>query len=81
MPIATQPPETDLIVPLPADGERWDPWTIHTHYFGFTVPEAELGGFLYLRCQPAFALSQGGVVVYRGLDTSSRATPSSSTIG
>lgn len=68
MPIATHPPETDLIVPLPAAGERWDPWTIHTHYFGFTVPEAELGGFLYLRYQPAFPLAQGGVIVYRGLD-------------
>ena len=41
MTIAVQPPETDLILPLPAAGEEWDPWTIHTHYFGFTVPAAE----------------------------------------
>ena len=68
MPIATHPPETDLIVPLPAAGESWDPWTIHTHYFGFSVPDAALGGFLYIRYQPAFALSQGGVVMFQGLD-------------
>ena len=68
MPFATQPPETDLIVPLPRDGESWDPWTIHTHYFGFTVPEAEIGSFIYIRYQPAFPLSQGGLVVFRGLD-------------
>ena len=65
---AVQPPETDLIVPLPADGEQWDPWTIHTHYFGFTVPEAEIGAFLYVRYQPAFPLCQGGVAVFQGMD-------------
>jgi hypothetical protein len=68
MSIATHPPETDLIVPLPGPGESWDPWTIHTHYFGFSVPEAALGGFLYVRYMPAFGLSQGGVIVFQGLD-------------
>jgi hypothetical protein len=68
MSIATHPPETDLIIPLPAAGEIWDPWTIHTHYFGFSVPEAEIGGFLYLRYQPALALCQGGVAIFRGID-------------
>ncbi len=68
MTTAIQPPETDLILPLPAAGESWDPWTIHTHYFGFSVPEAEIGAFLYLRYQPAFPLCQGGVAVFRGLD-------------
>jgi hypothetical protein len=68
MPIATHPPETDLIVPLPAAGESWDPWTIHTHYFGFSVPEAEIGAFTYIRYQPAFPLSQGGVAIFQGLD-------------
>jgi hypothetical protein len=68
MPIANHPPETDLIVPLPGPGESWDPWTIHTHYFGFSVPEAELGAFMYIRYQPAFPLSQGGVAVFQGLD-------------
>jgi hypothetical protein len=67
MPIETQPPETDLLLPLPG-GERWDPWTIHTHYFGLSVPDAALGAFIYIRYQPAFPLSQGGVCVFRGLD-------------
>jgi hypothetical protein len=68
MSLATHPPETDLIVPLPGPGETWDPWTIHTHYFGFTVPEAELGAFIYLRYQPAFPLCQGGVILFQGMD-------------
>lgn len=68
MPLPTHPPETDLLVPLPAEGERWDPYTIHTHYFGFSVPEAALGVFAYIRYQPAFPLSQGGVCVFGGLD-------------
>jgi hypothetical protein len=68
MSLPTQPPESDLIVPLPAEGEEWDPWTIHTHYFGASVPEAELGVFLYIRYQPAFPLCQGGVCIFRGLD-------------
>lgn len=68
MPIAIHPPETDLIVPLPGPGESWDPWTIHTHYFGFSVPEAELGAFMYVRYQPAFPLAQGGVGIFQGLD-------------
>jgi hypothetical protein len=68
MPIETHPPETDLIVPLPGDGESWNPWTIHTHYFGFSVPEAEIGVFSYIRYQPAFPLCQGGVAIFQGLD-------------
>jgi hypothetical protein len=67
---STQPPETDLIVPLPA-GEQWDPHTIHTHYFGLSVPEAQLGAFIYVRYQPAFPLAQGGVCIFRGLDNAS----------
>lgn len=61
-------PETDLIVPLPAEGEQWDPYTIHTHYFGFNVPERGLGVFSYIRYLPAFPCAQGGVLVYSGLD-------------
>jgi len=68
MAIATHPPETDLILPLPAAGESWDPHTIHTHYFGLSVPHAALGAFLYVRYQPAFPLAQGGVCIFRGLD-------------
>src|SRR4051794_11686928 len=67
MSMATQLPATDLILPLP-DGEEWDPHTIHTHYFGLSVPEARLGAFLYVRYQPAFPLCQGGVVIFRGTD-------------
>lgn len=52
--------DTDLLIPLPAAGESWDPHLIHTHYFGFSVPEAAIGAFLYIRYQPAFPLSQGG---------------------
>ncbi len=67
MPIAVQPPETDLMLPLPGE-ETWDPHTIHTHYFGLSVPDAQLGAFIYVRYQPAFPLCQGGVVIFRGLD-------------
>ena len=62
-----QPPETDLVIPLPEE-PGLDPHTIHTHYFGCSAPEAELGAFIYIRYQPAFPLSQGGVCIFRGLD-------------
>ena len=68
MSIGTHPPETDLLLPLPAAGEEWDPHLIHKHYFGFSVPEARIGAFLYIRYQPAFPLSQGGVCIFQGLD-------------
>jgi hypothetical protein len=64
---ATHPPETDLILPRPA-GEDWDPHTIHTHYFGLSVPAAALGAFIYVRYQPTFPLCQGGVCIFRGLE-------------
>jgi hypothetical protein len=53
MALATHGAETDLLLPLPAPGEAWDPHTIHTHY---------------VRYQPAFPLCQGGVIIFRGLD-------------
>src|SRR5688500_5817458 len=68
MPLATNPPETDLWLPRPSAAETWDPHTVHTHYFGLSVPEAEIGVFVYLRAQPVFGLSSGGVCVFRGLD-------------
>src|ERR1700712_3516015 len=68
MAMNTHPPETDLILPLPVDGEQLDPHTIHTHYFGFSIPEAGIGAFLYVRYQPFFPLSQGGVCVFQGTD-------------
>src|ERR1700739_4524447 len=68
MSIQEQAPETDLWLPLPPNGAEIDPHTIHTHYFGFSIPEANLGGFIYIRYQPAFPLSQGGVCIFRGMD-------------
>lgn len=71
MPLAIHPAETDLLLPLPPDGEQWDPYTIHTHYFGLSVPEAAIGGFLYVRYMPAFPLCQGGVCFFQGLENNS----------
>ena len=68
MALQTHSASTDLLLPLPGDGEQWDPHLIHTHYFGFSVPEAWIGAFLYIRYQPAFPLSQGGVCVFQGTD-------------
>src|SRR5882724_3980448 len=62
-----QPPETDLIG-LDPNGRAWDPHTIHTHYFGFQVPEARIGCFTYIRYHPYFPLSQAGVCIFQGLD-------------
>ncbi|WP_040600198.1 DUF7064 domain-containing protein [Patulibacter medicamentivorans] len=62
----TQAPETDLLIPLPADGETWDPHTVHTHFLGFSVPEAQIGAVVYFRYQPAFPLLGGGVGIYQG---------------
>jgi hypothetical protein len=55
-------------VPLPQPGEDWDTHTIHTHYFGFSAAEAELGAFIYVRWMPHFRLSQAGVCIFRGMD-------------
>jgi hypothetical protein len=68
MPLQTHSADTDLLLPLPAAGEQWDPHLIHTHYFGFSVPEAVIGVFIYIRYQPAFPLSQGGVCIFQGTD-------------
>lgn len=67
MSLAIHPPETDLIGITP-DGDGWEPSTVHTHYFGFQVPEAGIGAFLYIRYQPYFPLSQGSVIIFQGLD-------------
>jgi hypothetical protein len=68
MTLSIQPGDTDLLVPLPEPGEVAHPYTVHTHYFGFTIPEAGIGAYLYARYMPAFRLSQGGPVIFRGLD-------------
>ena len=68
MTLQTHSGATDLLMPLPAVDEVWDPHLIHTHYFGFSVPEAAIGAFLYVRYQPAFPLAQGGVCIFQGTD-------------
>jgi hypothetical protein len=50
--LQTHVPETDLIGVEP--GEAAEPSTVHTHYFGFQVPEAGIGAFTYIRYQPYF---------------------------
>src|SRR5262245_50061886 len=66
--IGVHDPEKDLWMPRPDAGEQWDLNTIHTHYFGFSVPEAEIGAFIYLRWHPAWAGSHGGVCIFRGVE-------------
>ena len=68
MNIAGVPAATDLMIPKPAAGEVWHPHTIHTHYFGFSVPQANIGVFIYVRYQPVFELSSGGVCIFQGMD-------------
>jgi hypothetical protein len=65
--IAVHAPETDLIGVVAGEG-GFEPYTVHTHYFGFQVPEAGIGAYTYIRYQPYFPLSQGGVVIFQGLD-------------
>ncbi|KAL4808796.1 hypothetical protein BDV18DRAFT_157734 [Aspergillus unguis] len=62
------PPESDLWAPLPADGEEWNDHTIHTHYFGFSIPEEQIGAFIYVRYQPVYKLVSGGVCIFKGMD-------------
>ena len=64
----TQAPEFDMYMPLPGKEMELDRCTILTHYFGFSIPEENIGAFIYSRCQPAFPLSQGGVGIFRGSD-------------
>jgi hypothetical protein len=66
--IATRPPETDLLIPVPGAGDEWDAHTVHTHYFNLSVPVAELGVHVYCRYQPASRTSQAGVYVFKGND-------------
>jgi hypothetical protein len=71
MPYTIHPPETDLIGTDPS-GEGFEPQTVHTHYFGFQVPEAAIGVFTYIRYQPYFPLSQGSVIIFQGTDNISQ---------
>ncbi|KAK2598871.1 hypothetical protein N8I77_012253 [Diaporthe amygdali] len=58
----------DLIFPEPVPGESWDPHTVHTHYFGFSIPEHTIGVFIYVRAQPYFRACLAGVSVFKGMD-------------
>ena len=53
MALATHSGDTDLLLPMPAAGEQWDPHLIHTHYFGFCVPEAAIGASPHFRVRPS----------------------------
>ncbi|TAM65764.1 tyrosine protein kinase [Mycobacterium sp.] len=68
MTFPTHPGSTDLLIPTPARDEHWDAHRIHTHYFGFSVPDAQIGAFLYIRYQPEFRQTHGGVCIFQGLD-------------
>lgn len=62
-------PASDLIGLDPSEhAGRYAPHTTHTHYFGFQIPEAEIGGYSYIRYQPYFPLMQGSVQIFQGLD-------------
>jgi hypothetical protein len=66
--LAVEQSSSDLVLPLPEPGRDVHPYTVHTHYFGFTIPEAGIGAYLYARYMPAFGLSQGGPTIFRGMD-------------
>lgn len=64
-----QPPESDRIGLDPTGYVgTCTPHTTHTHYFGFQIPEAEIGCYTYIRYQPYFPLMQGSVAIFQGLD-------------
>lgn len=66
MPKPIQPPETDLWLPRPGPEDVWDPGLLHTYYFGLSVPDERIGGYLYLLHRPTLGISQGGVVLWQG---------------
>jgi hypothetical protein len=69
MPHHIAPPESDLIGLDPAEyAGRYQPHTTHTHYFGFQIPEAQIGCYSYIRYQPYFPLMQGSVQIFQGMD-------------
>jgi hypothetical protein len=68
MELKVAPNESDLHVPLPPATARWHPQTIHTHYFGFQIPEQAIGAYIYLRFFPALGMIQGGTSIFRGLE-------------
>ena len=68
----TQPPESDLVgLDHTEHAGAYRPHTTHTHYFGFHIPEAEIGCYSYIRYQPFFGLMQGSVMIFQGLENQS----------
>jgi hypothetical protein len=67
MSLQIQLPGSDLIGTVPGVG-AWEPHTVHTHYFGFQIPDAGIGCYSYVRYQPYFPLSQGSVCIFEGMD-------------
>ena len=59
--------ETDLILGRPI-GQASSLHTIHTHYFGFTVPEERIGVFTYIRYHPVGNICHGGVQIFEGIN-------------
>jgi hypothetical protein len=47
---------------------NYRPHTTHTHYFGFHIPEAEIGCYTYVRYLPYFGCMQGNVMIFQGTD-------------
>lgn len=68
MTFPTHSPETDVFLPDPRADESWDPQTVFNHATLLSIPEPGISAFVYLRCQPAFGLCQGGISVFSGPD-------------
>jgi hypothetical protein len=68
LPFREQPPESDLWIPRPQEGDLWERYTTHTHYFGFCIPEEKIGVFIYVRYLPVINISAGGVCAFQGLE-------------
>jgi hypothetical protein len=68
MAIETAPPEYDLWIPAPEEGETWDPHTTHTHYFSFSIPDAKIGSFIYASYKPGTHSMHGGIFIWQGHD-------------
>lgn len=62
------PPESDVWLPLPAEGETWDTHTVHTHYHTFNVGSRSTTVFIYVRYMPVLKIIQGGVCIHKGLN-------------
>ena len=63
---ATHPPESDLWLPRPKPGEKWDAGMLSTHYHGIHIPEQRIGAYIYSLNRAAFGCNQGGVLIFQG---------------